>query len=228
MYRPADVDNPRDFSQYYRGGYIGYNDPQNPEIITPLLISRTDDEGNQIRCHRMQKTNTDVSGTYRLVETVLTFPAIMAACQFGMPQYGSTVYGNGAQYLSRNAPREGYRGYRTDRLRSHVFAYWFYRNLGLAFGGDADNDAVWYTFNPYYYPAQQAFTEIHSGTRLGCPISRFLTVHADTTAETPAISYKTEVIGAFSKDGSEIVISSDYVDYLPALREITKMRVVNE
>jgi len=231
MYRPADVDNIKDFGQYYRQSWIGYYDKEHPGVVVPFYVHRSAGEDpKNVFGQKLTKTAGTIGlpGDYKSTEVHILFGDILKNCQFGMPQFGSVIAGHTASYNYRDSPREGYRGYRAERLQHHKFGLWFYSANDIR-QGDYDNwDEVWYTFNPYYYDAGAAFSLVESGERLACPISRYLTVHADGQTVTPALSYKTEMIGAFTTDGTSIVLSKEFKDYLPVVREITKLQVTHE
>ena len=228
MYRPPDVDNGRDFSQYYRGSYIGLREPGNSDV-TPALVSRVTDDGGAVSLTLLRLVERSLAGnTYRGERMDIAFHQLLGIAQFGMPQYGTAIYGPTVSYLSRNAPRNGHRGLRLDHLAQHTVCGWELDQAGIKATDQWINDVAWYTFNPTHFPASEAFKMIHiDGDRLACPLSRHFYAYANQNFAYPLIGYRQNTIGRFMEtgDGPYILLNDGFEEYAPLLSRISDLKV---
>lgn len=115
MFRPADVDTPDDFYQYYRNHWLGVPVEHFPEIKAPPGVRYFPFTPGAP--HTVEKSPGFVGHIVTNVEGLTTqvlikFKTLVDAAQFGQPYSGYIDAGPTVAWVPRNAPRNAGRGFR--------------------------------------------------------------------------------------------------------------------
>lgn len=186
MHRPPDVENIRDFSQYYFNSWIGYKN--GTEKYIPTYISRVGDETN-IAVKAILNDSGDSENR------ILTWRNLRDYGQFGHPRVGAVNLRDTSGYITRNSARTAHRGYRFNAAHMHVFGMWVLSNSGMKMPNTADYSVIFNVFNPSYFPLKTLLDQLEQGERLAGAISRKISLSMEEGFSWPAIYYGTHQVG---------------------------------
>lgn len=191
MHRPPDVDNLRDFQQYYVGSWIGYRD--SGEKFLPLYINKVESDAN-ISCLAV----TDNEGGEQT--KTLSWKELREYGQFGHPRLGAFNVENTSGYMTRNSNRTANRGYRTQGIHMHVFGMWILSTEGMRVPQAASRDVLFSIFNPQYFPVRGLVEMLMQGERISGAVSRKVTLCMEEGYSWPTVYYAKDLVG-FLQDG---------------------------
>jgi hypothetical protein len=194
----VDVENQRDFYQYYKGRYFGYMGPDGK--VLPALISQSVSAPNGYVAFRYYDP------TDKLWKEADQPAALKdmgdGRFRFGAPILGTVSFGPTYAYVEGNSLRESIKGIAVTRLKAEVpngtFIFQKYAakhpELLKMFGqypySVEEAELVLGIFNKSYYTWNESIQLLEMGERLGCPVSKHVGLYLDSDSPDILVGFK--------------------------------------